>query len=264
MNNVIVGFIQPTLAEGVDNLIIRVTGPFQHIVPDLLKEQLRIRLFWAAEDTLAANTGLVVTTPPTLLIESTGLSPTDNNTISSLYNSSLYRHRFTEPRVITETRFLTNSQNMTISLSNLNGIYSAFLVYAVKKADKTALASGRYENVFNKIWITNAEGAILQGGSELTVDQHQYMLSPMIPNAILATNMGKCVVPLVFTHNFHSDLGTGSCHGVQPLYSQGETLHLVVRRDAVTSLPAEEFNIHVMGIHMSAYRIQDGRLISMR
>jgi hypothetical protein len=117
-----------------------------------------------------------------------------------------------------------------------------------------------YTDAFDRVWLTDSNGSILQGGSELTIAQRQFMVSSSFPSTFFSTTQGKCIAPIVFSHRIHSDWATGSCHGVQMLLSQGETLHLTT----VSGLLPTEYNICVMGLHMSGYRVQDGRLISMR
>ena len=250
----------PMLIGEIKTYILKITGAFQGIYPSLIREQLRIRIHWSAEDTFFIPSGCKVSTPPVLLIESTALSSSDCASIMSVYNSNPFRHRFVEPRMVSETKTLAANSKYTVSLSNLNGIYSAFLVWAHPKAMKFASSIMFHTNAFDRVWLTDSNGSILQGGSELTITQRQFMVSSSFPSTFFSTNRGKCVAPIVFSHRIHSDWSSGSCHGVQMLLSQGETLHLTT----VSSLLPTEYVINVMGLHMSGYRVQDGRLISMR
>ena len=139
----------------------------------------------------------------------------------------------------------------------------SLFVYATLSSEKTAQAVVHYENFFDRIWLTDASGSIMQGGSELTIQQRQHMLAPALRSVVFApTGITKTmyIAPLVFSHNMIFDWEKGSCHGVLPLYAQGETLNFTTKAGVANT----NYNINILGLHLSGYRIQDGRLISMR
>ena len=107
------------------------------------------------------------------------------------------------------------------------------------------------------IFVTRMVGAVLQGGYELSSSHHRLMASGSFPSSFFGNTKGK-LTPIVFSTNLFQDLSSGSQMGSYVFRSSGEQLFISQNVHNVSI----KLNIH--GFHISAFRIQDGALVSLR
>ena len=93
----------------------------------------------------------------------------------------------------------------------------------------------------------------------LSAKDHLVISSISFPSPYLDV---KNVTPVVFSSNLFSDLRFGTANGSVILRAQGEVLHFST--NSAVGLGGDSHDVVCMGLHVSAFRIVHGNLVSMR
>ena len=244
-----------------------ITGPLASLVTGFVREQIRIRVYYNNE----VNWSLMVAGPGAwspypgqllksirLIVETTPLPSDEAGVVQSVYNSGKFMHRFIEPRVVRHALAINNNSTYTISLSGLHGAHSGIFV-ACRRADDNI---NLYSNVFSKVWLTDSNGAILQGGTPFECSTLNTISAGSFAGPFLHNGVAGNWAPLIFSKSINSDIASGTVGGSVILRSQGESLHFsTVEMGLISALNVE---ILIIGCHFSAYRVVDGSLVSLR
>ena len=178
--------------------------------------------------------------------------------MQSVYNSAKLMHRFIEPRVVRHQLSINNNGTYSISLSGLHGAHAGIFV-ACRRVDDTM---NLYSSVFSKVWLTDSNGAILQGGTPFEVSTLNTLAAGSFAGTFLHDGVSNSWAPLIYSKSINNDLKSGSVGGSVILRSQGESLHFSTVDMGLES--ALNVEILVIGCHFSAYRCVDGALVSLR
>ena len=193
-----------------------------------------------------------------LITETTPLASDESGVVQIVYNSGKFMHRFVEPRVVRHALAINDNSTYTISLSGLHGAHSAVFVAARSADDKF----GRYFDAFSKVWISDSNGSIIQGGTPFEVKTLNALASGTFAGPFLKQAVSGYWAPMLFSKSANSDISQGTCGGSVVLRSQGESLHFTTKDMGLDA--AKNVEIIILGCHFSAYRVVDGNLVSLR
>ena len=246
-------------------LYINLTGPLEGLVTGFLRPQIRIRVFWNTQvefqGTSPSENNSIWVKNVRLMVESVALLPSEAELTQRSYATDKFTHRFIEDRrIFQQIQSLAENTSYNIPLANLNGPFAGFIVFKTK-GNATGLDKTAFVSRFEKIYLTGSNSEILQGGQVLSAEDHRIVSSQSFPSAFFGNDVMQGVIPIVHTSNLFSDLKSGTQNGALILRSQGETLHWST---SVVSPPDGAHDVHVLGLHISAFRIVNGELVSLR
>jgi hypothetical protein len=222
-------------------------GSFVGLVPVLLKEDLRARVYFEKDSVWSNGTGFHLDNC-VMYCEFAILDATELTNIASVYQSGKFNHRYIESRIARTAQILSPSQTYTHQLNNMHGSYIA-LFHFLQAQSPTVSDLWMTQPGVDTVSLRDPSSQLLLSNSVLTSEYYRYVKAREFASTYLSTNY---TTPLIFTEKLMQDWITASHSGSYFLKASGESISFSTK-SSVT--PNSSHDLVLVGLHVSALRV---------